>query len=69
MDNLNSLNTSSGCAHKLPCGICEKLKERCPVSDVAINYCCGANGNNSTSANPSTSANLHISASVQKEDG
>ena len=43
MNNLNaSTNLYYGewCAYRLPCGLCEKLKEQCPKQN-AINYCSG----------------------------
>lgn len=41
MNTLNSstnLNSVGWCAYRLPCGICEKLKEQCP-KQVSVNYC------------------------------
>ena len=61
MYTLNSLNTLHACVHKLPCGICEKLKEQCPVQNT-VNYCRDDNLSNSASAHS------YEGASVRKEN-
>ena len=38
MNTLNLQNALHDCPYRLPCGICEKLKEKCPVQNT-VNYC------------------------------
>ena len=61
MNTLNAMNTLTECHYKLPCGICEKLKEQCPIQNT-VNYCKGDDW--STSA----SARSYEGASVCKEN-
>lgn len=52
MNTLNSFtNLYSGtwCAYRLPCGLCEKLKENCPIQNT-VNY----NGANTAGTNGTT---------------
>ena len=59
MNTLNAINTLKACEHKLPCGICVKLKEQCPIQNT-VNYC-GDLSNN-------TSAHSYEGASIRKEN-